>query len=300
MNTAMKTGLHCPGCRWPLGPADAYCTGCGIWLAGSQGGELRWIDAELDRVDAARTWLISRRAALLEELSAIRRQSAPGVRPAPAQQPAGAAETAGALSRPGPEPMDRPLPRPRPEISMRTAARLLLAAGAALVVIAVIVFTVANWARIGPLGRFGILLAATAIVLAAPPVLIRRGLNATAESVAAIGLGLTIADAFLLARLSSFSGGLIGAAAGTAALAGLWAAYRAAARLTGPKVAAIGIAQLPLPLAVAGLVAGHVSPLAGSIAVALIVDSAADIVVIGRAERRGHNAEAVVACVAAG
>src|SRR5262249_47693005 len=112
-----------------------------------------------------------------------------------------------------------------------------------------------------------------------------------------------IADAFLLARLSSFSGGLIGAAAGTAALAGLWAAYGAAARLTGPKVAAIGIAQLSLPLAAAGvarLVAGHVSPLAGSIAVALIVDSAAGIVVMERAERRGHNAEAVVACVAAG
>jgi hypothetical protein len=76
------------------------------------GAELRWIDAELERVDAARTWLISRRAALLDELSAIRRQSA---RPAPAR----------------PAPRGRPISRP--EMSVRTAARLLLAAGAALV-----------------------------------------------------------------------------------------------------------------------------------------------------------------------
>jgi hypothetical protein len=296
MNTAMKTGLHCPGCRWPLGLEDAHCNGCGIWLAGPQGSELRRIDAELERVDAARTWLISRRAALLEELSAIRRQSASDVR-----EPAGQESPAGGRSRPRPAPADRRPVKPRPEMSVRTAARLLLAAGAALVVIAVIVFTVANWARIGPLGRLGILLAATAIVLAAPFALIRRRLRATAESVAAIGLGLTIADAFLLARLSSFSGELIGAAAGTAALAGLWAAYGAAARLTGPKVAAIALSQLPVPLAAVGLarLVGPVSPPAGSIAVALIVDAAAGIVVTERAGRRGHNAEAVVACVAA-
>src|SRR5215469_8945790 len=298
MNTAMKTVLHCPGCRWPQGSTDAYCDGCGIWLAGPQGAELRWIDAELKRVDAARTWLISRRAALLEELSATARRSAPGVKPAPAPQVRGAHQPSAGLS-----PLaDRPPAMPRREMSVRTAARLLLAAGAALVVIAVIVFTVANWSKIGPLGRFGILLAATAIVLAAPPVLVRRGLSATAESVAAIGLGLTIADAFLLGRLSSFSGGLIGASAGTVALAGLWAAYGAAARIIGPKVAAVVLAQLPLPLAAAGIarvVVGPVSPLAGPISVALVVDSAAGLVVMGLAERREHRAEAVVAAVAA-
>ncbi len=50
----------------------------------------------------------------------------------------------------------------RPEMSGRTAARLLLGAGAALVVIAVTIFTVAGWALIGPLGRSAILVGTTA------------------------------------------------------------------------------------------------------------------------------------------
>ena len=50
-------------------------------------------------------------------------------------------------------------PSRRPEMSGRTAARLLLAAGAMLVVIAATVFTVAGWARVGPLGRCAILVA---------------------------------------------------------------------------------------------------------------------------------------------
>jgi len=102
-------------------------------------------------------------------------------------------------------------------------ARVLLGGGAALVVIAVIAFTAANWARIGALGRFGILLAATAMVLAVPPVLVRRALNATAEAVAAIGLCLTVADALLLERPVLGTSNPLAAAAGAAALAAAWA-----------------------------------------------------------------------------
>src|SRR5262249_7185528 len=149
MHTAISNEFHCPGCRTPAGPGQVYCTGCGIWLAGSAGAEVRWIDAELRRVGTARTGLIGRRAALLAELAAVRPQ---------------AMASTGVQARAQPSE-----PRRAPELSTRTAARLLLAAGAAVVVIAVIVFTVADWARIGPFGRCGILLAATGLGLAAPP-----------------------------------------------------------------------------------------------------------------------------------
>ena len=77
---------HCPGCLTPTGAGAACCPCCGIWLAGPQADEIRWIDAELTRVDEARTWLISRRARLLDDLTRLRSRepgqtaaSAPGV-----------------------------------------------------------------------------------------------------------------------------------------------------------------------------------------------------------------------------
>src|SRR5215470_128525 len=285
MHTAISNEFHCPGCRTPAGPAQAYCTGCGIWLAGPAGAELRWIDGELKRVDAARTWLIGRRAALLAAL----RAELVAVRPE-----ARASAVVQARAQPNE-------PRRPPEVSARTAARLLLAAGAAVVVIAVIVFTVADWAKIDPLGRCGILLAATAIVLAAPPAVLRRGLNATAESVAAIGLALTVADAFVLERLIRFTTGALTTAAATAAIAGVWAGYGTVVRLRGPRLAAIGLAQAVLPLAIAGLVrlGWPGTPLAGPIAGALVLNSAADLALAAWAERTGHGAEAATSSAAA-
>src|SRR5258708_9068517 len=52
-----------------------------------------------------------------------------------------------------------------------------------------------------------------------------RGLTATAESVAAVGLALTIADAYLVGRLVGGAAGPLPIAAGTAALAITWLCY---------------------------------------------------------------------------
>src|SRR5258708_988683 len=184
MRTAVSSpgtpGAHCPGCSSPASPGEPHCRSCGIWLAGPQAAELRWIAAELRRVDEVRTWLIRRRAVLLGELAMLPRQ-------VPAAGFATAAEEAEARGEQAPgvparEPATPPVAR-RPEMSGRTAARLLLGAGAALVVIAVTIFTVADWARIGPLGRSAFLAGATALVLAAPRPLIRRNLNATGEAI---------------------------------------------------------------------------------------------------------------------
>ena len=225
----------------------------------------------------------------------------------PASQPAasGQADRAGPASpasRAGavPAPAAR---QTRPEISGRTAARLLLAAGASLVVIAVVIFTIAGWSRIGPLGRCAILLGASALVLATPPPLIRRGLTATAESVAAVGLVLTVGDAYLLQRvipLPRAPGSLLAVAACCAALAAAWAGYGARIRLKGPQLAALGLAQFPGPLAMAGLVpllGDPAAPLAGPVALGLILTSGADVLLAGRT--RGQKAVSTAASVAA-
>jgi len=277
------SGVHCPGCSSPTSQGEAHCNWCGIWLAGPQTAELRWIASELSRVDAARTRLIMRRAALLAELARLPRR-APAAGIARAARPATPSATR------------------RPEMSGRTAARLLLGTGAALVVIAVTIFTIAGWALIGPLGRSVILVGATALVLAAPRPLIRRNLNATAEAVATIGLALTIGDAYLVQRLISAPVGPLGAAAFCAAIAAAWAAYGRATALKGPPLAAICVAQFPISLAIAGTVlryGGHTAPLGGPVAIGLVLTSGADIVAAGFSHRRGRHAESVVASAAA-
>ena len=186
-NAARAAGQHCPGCLTPTVTGAPHCRSCGIWLAGPQVAELRSIDAELTRVDSARTWLITRRGQLLDELIRLRRQSAAAAAPPPPSLPE-AERLADA------EDAVRARPSQRAEISGRTAARLLLVAGAALVAVAITIFTVASWSRIGPLGRCAILLAVTAGVLAAPRLLVRRSLGATPQGVAATRPLVTIGE----------------------------------------------------------------------------------------------------------
>ena len=268
---------------------------------------MRWIDGELSRVDVARTLLIGRRAALLDELMTLRRQpTAGGSAREAGGLPADEALAGRAGAGGGGDPASAPAVSPArlAEVSVRTTARLLLAAGVLLVVIAATVFTVADWARVGPLGRCVILLGVTGLVLAAPRLLVRRDLHATAESVAAIGLALTVADAYLARRLvpGGLASGPLAAAAGSAALAAGWAGDGAAVRLRGPRLAAVGLAQLPGPLVIAGL-AGIIgrpgAPVAGPAALGLVLTAGADVLLAGRAERGGHRAESVAAAIAA-
>jgi len=259
--------------------------------------ELNWIAAQLASLEDLRRQLLARRLVLLAELARPLPPEAPatGAVPAPAPpavqappwaplQPAAAAP-AGAGARPR-----------RAEMSRRAVAFLLLAAGGLLVVIAAAVFTAANWSSIGPAGRLGILLAVSALVLAAPWPLARRGLTATGEAVAAVGLALTIADAALLARLSGVrESGPLAAAAACAALAVAWAAYGHLAPARGPRLAAIGIAQLVLPLAGAAVTVATPAV----VALALAVTAAGDLALAARAGKPAYRAERLTARAAA-
>jgi hypothetical protein len=298
---------HCPRCAGRVLVGEPNCPGCGIWLAGPHAAELWWIEGELRRIDTAKAWLLNRKDALLSELVDMAQASACGVEESSGQ--AGRRQVFAGPSMPttaradGPAPAASRTPQTRPELSGRTVARLLLGAGVVLVVIAANVFTVANWSKIDQLGRCVILLGVTAVVLVAPSRLRRRTLHATAESVAAIGLALMIADAYLGLRLV---GGLTREpfvmAATCAALAALWAAYGMATGLRFPRLAAIAAAQLPgliTTVALVRVLGWPTSALAGPMALALVLTSAADLLASCRASSHGRRAEALTSSIAA-
>ncbi|HEY2639916.1 MAG TPA: hypothetical protein VGI66_08535 [Streptosporangiaceae bacterium] len=289
---------RCPGCG--RAATGSNCSGCGIWLAGPQAAELWWIEGELRRVDQARTWLVERRTALLAELTqmsaaasraADSRSAAQGAQPD--AMPGHAVKPAATT---GTQPIAPPGPRRRPELTGGTVGRLLLAVGAVLIMIATTVFTVASWSRIGPQGRFGILVAVTAAVLVVPVFLKRRALTATAETVAATGLVLTVADAYLALRLAR-ADSLFVVAATCAVLAVSWAGYGLATRLRIPRLAAIAAAQFPGLVVTVALVRMFGGPtLAGPIALALVLTAGADLVASRR--MKSYDAEALAASIA--
>ncbi|WP_190344724.1 SCO7613 C-terminal domain-containing membrane protein [Streptomyces venezuelae] len=191
--------------------------------------ELVLVDRELVQLDARRVYLLGRRAWLLGRLEAA-------ARPWPAQA---------APARPA-------------EASAPGAQNVLLTLGAVLLGVAALAFTLVSWGSMGIGGRSAVLAAVTAAALAAPALLLRRGLRSTAESVAGVGLTLTVLDAYALYAVGlSDTDGLAYAAGAAAVLAAVWAGYGLALRpLRMPLPAAVLTGQLPLPLAALAAGAG--------------------------------------------
>ncbi|MFJ9246572.1 SCO7613 C-terminal domain-containing membrane protein [Streptomyces sp. NPDC101776] len=200
--------------------------------------ELRLLDAELLQLDARRTQLLHRRAWLLTVL-----------------QPAWPAPVA-------PPPAAAP---PRREATAPGVQNLLLLLGGLLLTLAATAFTLVSWGSMGIAGRALILGAVTLATLGAPVALLRRGLRSTAESLAGLGLVLTVLDTYALHEVAfADADGMTFAAAATTALAALWTAYGigtaalpspastpatpASPALRLPLPAALVLAQLPLIL----------------------------------------------------
>ncbi|MFJ9763671.1 SCO7613 C-terminal domain-containing membrane protein [Streptomyces erythrochromogenes] len=218
--------------------------------------ELALIDRELAQLDARRLYLLARRDWLLRLLqqpgTAVARWG-----PASSGSPAWSAGPSG----------------PAKEASAPSAQNVLLTLGAVLLAVAALAFTLVSWGSMGIAGRSAVLAVVTAAALAAPAVLVRRGLRSTAESVAAVGLLLTVLDAYALYAVGMPDADGTGYAAGAAAvLAAAWAGYGSALRtLRLPLPAAVLAAQLPLPLAAIAADAG-----ATGLGWALLVTAALD------------------------
>lgn len=181
--------------------------------------ELRLLDAELWQLDARRAQLLNRRAWLVAALYRA--------------QPA-------------------PLAPPRPEAAAPSVQNVLLLLGGVLLTIAAMVFTLVSWGHLGITGRALVLGAVTLAALVVPAVLLKRGLRSTAESVAGLGLALTVLDSYALHEVAlAGTDGTGYAAVASAVLAGTWLAYGllpGTAGLRLPLPAALAAAQLPLLL----------------------------------------------------
>ncbi|MEU0676732.1 hypothetical protein ABZ330_28255 [Streptomyces sp. NPDC006172] len=243
--------------------------------------ELRVLDTELWQLDARRAQLLARRAWLLAALQA--QSSVP-----PAAGPVRAAVVPAA----GPARTTAAFETTAPRVQ-----NVLLMLGGVLLTIAAVAFTLVSWGEMGLAGRAAVLGSVTVAVLAAPLPLLKRGLRSTAESVAGLGLVLTVLDAYALHEVAL--GGVDGTAytaGASAVLAGLWAAYgRGLGALRLPVPAALAVAQLPLPL---WAVAAGADPYA--VAAALLVTSALDAAVAPRTGVRAVRCTAVVGALALG
>lgn len=219
--------------------------------------ELRLLDAELWQLDARRAQLLTRRAWLVAALHQTQQPRAQ----ASAQPP--------------------PAAPPRPETAAPSVQNVLLVLGGVLLTLAAAVFTLVSWGHMGIAGRALVLGAVTLATLAAPAALLKRGLRSTAESVAGLGLALTVLDAYALhAAALSGTDGTGYAAAASAVLAATWSAYGllpATSALRLPLPSALVAAQFPLLL---WALAAGASPYV--ITAALLVTAGLDAVAVGR------------------
>ncbi|WNI25825.1 SCO7613 C-terminal domain-containing membrane protein [Streptomyces sp. ITFR-16] len=200
--------------------------------------ELAILDRELARLDLRRSQLLTRRAWLVSVLQAPA--------PRPAAPPGVPFSPPGRVSTPPAPPFAPQAPAAR----SRSAQNVLLTLGGLLLTIAALAFTLVSWGEMGIGGRSAVLGAVTAAVLAAPALLLRRGLSSTAEALAGLASVLMVLDAYALHRVAvPDAGGLGYAAAASAVLAVLWAAYGLLLnRLRLPLPLAVLSAQLPLVL----------------------------------------------------
>jgi len=162
---------------------------------------------------------------------------------------------AGAAAPPPPPPPPPPVdvePEHRPEASTREVQNIYLGLGGLLLGIAAVVFAAVAFTSFDDVSRAAILIGATAVMLVAPPMVARRGLISTAETIAAVGLGLVPLDGYALwtvdqIRSDTVPGAVVaGIVFALTALVAGW--YAALTGLSVPRYAIVLALQPILPL----------------------------------------------------
>ncbi|WP_180903349.1 SCO7613 C-terminal domain-containing membrane protein [Nonomuraea indica] len=141
---------------------------------------------------------------------------------------------------------------PTREVSPGTAKNVLLILGGLLLTVAAVVFTVVSWGLLGIGGRAAVLAVFTALVMLAPVALIRRGLTATAETMAGFAVALLLLDGYAAKRVGLLGVDALDAPHYVAGVLGVTAlvlvAYARMTGLRGPAPVAVVLAQPVLPL----------------------------------------------------
>lgn len=255
---------RCPGCSAPL-PGTGSCPACGLRLRGPEAARLWEVDSELLRLDQHRRGLLAERETLL---AALRAEPAAG----PAAVPAAAV--------------------PRAEWTPKRTSNTLLGLGGLLLAVAAVVFAAVTYERLGAGGRAAVLLTLTVVAGLAVPRARIRGLNSTAETLAAVTLALAALDAYGLRTLglAEEASGLRYAAGSAAALSLLSAGYATLIPVRVARTAAVLLAQLPVPLLLL-----DASPTSATTALWLTAQAAADLAVLALLTARGWARPDVVA-----
>ncbi|MFF4991762.1 SCO7613 C-terminal domain-containing membrane protein [Streptosporangium saharense] len=261
-----QTRPGCPGCGLPVTGTSERCPRCALPLKGPTAAELWRLDVELAGLRARQTDLLARRNHLLGVLRAEgARPAAPAAAvgaAAPAVGAVGAAIPAvgagGAVGGSGDPGVGSargfvgPGEAPRRDFSPKAVQNLLLTLGGLLLIVAAVVFTVVSWGHLGIGGRAAILAGVTALTLAAPKLLVGRGLGATAETIAMFGVALLLLDGYAARQAGLFGADGPEASHYAAALVGLvalvMAGYSRLLPLRLPLPVAVVFAQIPLPL----------------------------------------------------
>ncbi|MFY1700522.1 SCO7613 C-terminal domain-containing membrane protein [Micromonospora sp. WMMA1923] len=158
--------------------------------------------------------------------------------------------------------LDADDPEHPPEASSREVQNIPLGLSALVLGVAAVVFAVLGTSSMGALGRLGVLLVATVLMLLAPPVLARRGLTSTAETIAAVGLLLLPLAGYALWAVDRIgSGAVSGALFAALVLGGTAGCSLAYARWTGlrvPRFTTVLAAQPVVPLLAYDWISGPV------------------------------------------
>ncbi|WP_249998073.1 SCO7613 C-terminal domain-containing membrane protein [Actinoplanes sp. M2I2] len=176
------------------------------------------------------------------------------------------------------------VPRAGREVSSTFAQTVLFVLGGLLLGVAAIVFAAVAWAQFGLGGRALVLLTFTGVALAVPFVALRRGLRATAETFAAIGLLLMLLDGYAAWHVDLFgvaaTDGWGYASAVFALTAAVAAGYEHVTGLTGPRYAALVVAHPVIPL-----LAATAGPGPAGWALAFAAVAAVDVAVLAQPHR---------------
>ncbi|WFE33827.1 permease, partial [Micromonospora sp. WMMD975] len=150
-----------------------------------------------------------------------------------------------------PQWLDADDPEHPPEASSREVQNIPLGLAGLLLGVAAVVFAAVATSSMDALARLAVLLVATVLMLLAPPVLARRGLTSTAETIAAVGLLLVPLAGYAAWTVDRIGGGTSGAAfAGAIFLVTTVVAvgYAYGTGLRAPRFATVLAAQPVLPL----------------------------------------------------